>query len=138
MTFLVCLASSALEAKKLGYALSGGGARGYAHIGIIKVLEEQGIYPDYIAGTSFGAVAGAYYAMGCNASELEELLLKLDVPELLDDAGSRGQVNIAQKRWPTYGNLSLEIGSDWKAKLPSSLYVGNKLNLELARLTYKA
>lgn len=138
MTFLVWLASSALEAGKLGYALSGGGARGYAHIGIIKVLEEQGIYPDYIAGTSFGAVAGAYYAMGCNAAELEELLLKLDVPELLDDAGSRGQVNIAQKRWPTYGNLSLEIGSDWKAKLPSSLYVGNQLNLELARLAFPA
>ena len=47
---------------KIGYALGGGGARGLSHIGVMKVLEEHGIYPDVIAGTSIGALVGALYA----------------------------------------------------------------------------
>ena len=49
---------------KLGLALSGGGAKGFAHIGAIKAMEERGIYPDVISGTSAGAVVGALYAAG--------------------------------------------------------------------------
>jgi NTE family protein len=51
------------DGAKIGYAL-GGGARGLSHIGVIKVLEEHGIYPDVIAGTSIGALVGALYASG--------------------------------------------------------------------------
>ena len=65
------------EAKSLGYAFSGGGARGYAHIGMLKVLAEEGIYPEYIAGTSFGALVGSLYSMGYNPTEIESLFFKI-------------------------------------------------------------
>ncbi|MEM1320715.1 MAG: patatin-like phospholipase family protein [Bacteroidota bacterium] len=55
---------------KFGIVLSGGGIRGLAHIGVIKVLEEEGIYPQYIAGTSAGAIVGALYAAGYGAEDV--------------------------------------------------------------------
>lgn len=58
---------------RIGLALGGGFARGLAHVGILKVLEEEGIVPDYIAGTSVGAVIGAAYCSGVSAKELEEI-----------------------------------------------------------------
>lgn len=127
-----------LDAKGLGYALSGGGARGFAQIGILKVLEEEGIYPDHISGTSIGAVIGALYAMGYPAPEIERMILEIDVYELLEDRYEREDIYIGQKRWPQYGNITLNMGSDWMPRLPSSLYIGNKLNLTLARLAFPA
>jgi NTE family protein len=61
--------------KKTGLVLSGGGARGIAHIGILKALEESGIKPDIITGTSSGAIIGAFYAAGYAVSEIEEIIL---------------------------------------------------------------
>lgn len=58
---------------RIGLALGGGFARGLAHVGILKVLEDEGIVPDYIAGTSVGAVIGAAYCSGVSAKELEEI-----------------------------------------------------------------
>ncbi len=62
---------------KLGIALSGGGARGLAHIGVLKVLEKAGIKPDFIAGTSMGGVIAAAYAFGQTPAQMEEEALKL-------------------------------------------------------------
>jgi len=118
----------------VGYAFSGGGARGYAHIGILKVLEENGIRPDYITGTSMGAIVGALYSTGYNAAQIEELLLKLNWDTLLDDVFPRKRLYIGQKRWAPYGAVNLEIGDNWQPRLPSSVWVGNGLNLELARI----
>lgn len=59
--------------KKLGLALSGGGAKGFAHIGVFKMLEECALLPDVIAGTSVGALMGALYADGYRADEIKEL-----------------------------------------------------------------
>ena len=70
--------------KKLGLVLSGGGARGYAHIGILKVLDELKIKPDYIAGTSMGAIIGAAYALGMSASEIEKKADELKLYKYLD------------------------------------------------------
>ena len=61
--------------QKMGLALGGGAARGYAHIGVLKVLEREGIPIDFIAGTSMGSLVGAYYACGFRLSELEEMAL---------------------------------------------------------------
>ena len=61
--------------KKLGLVLGGGSARGYAHIGVLKVLEREGIPIDLIAGTSMGSLIGAHYACGFHPSELEEMAL---------------------------------------------------------------
>ena len=59
---------------KIGLVLSGGGAKGFAHIGVIKVLEKAGVKIDYIGGTSMGAIVGALYASGYNASQLDSIL----------------------------------------------------------------
>lgn len=68
----------------VGLALGSGGNRGFAHIGVIKVLEENNIPVDIVAGTSAGSVVGALYAGGFHAKELEQLALKLDEKELRD------------------------------------------------------
>lgn len=74
--------------KKLGVALSGGGARGLAHIGLLKAFEEAGIQIDYMAGTSMGGIIGAAYASGMTPDEIEELTHEFknfrDVMKLMD------------------------------------------------------
>ena len=119
---------------KLGYALSGGGARGFAHLGVLKVLEEHGIQPDYICGTSMGAVIGALYAQGYDAQSIQDMLLKVKWQDAMDDSFKRKELYIGQKRWAPYGMGSLGIDDHGKIKLPSSVWIGNRLNLELARL----
>ncbi len=69
---------------KIGLALGGGAARGFAHIGVIKVLEAQGIVPDIIVGTSAGAVVGALYANGLNGFELQRAALDMDKDNVFD------------------------------------------------------
>jgi len=69
---------------KIGLALGGGAARGFAHIGVIKVLEAQGIVPDIVVGTSAGAVVGALYAAGNSGFELQKLAHTLDESKISD------------------------------------------------------
>ena len=76
--------ASAPRPLRIGLALGGGAARGFAHIGVIKILEGQGIVPDLIAGTSAGSVVGALYASGMNGFELQKLGLDLDEDTLAD------------------------------------------------------
>lgn len=64
------------EKKKLGMVLSGGGARGFAHLGVLQALEEMGITPDIISGTSAGAIAGALYADGHNPKEVAKIMME--------------------------------------------------------------
>jgi NTE family protein len=73
----------ALKNKKIGYALGGGGARGYFHIGVLKVLEEYNVFPDVIAGTSMGSIIGALYASGLNAKEIEQMAVGMDWKRLI-------------------------------------------------------
>lgn len=115
----------------IGYALSGGGARGFAHIGILKVLEEEGLRPDYISGTSIGAIIGALYAMGYDATEIQELSCNTDWTELMQNKPLRRDLYIGQKRWAPYGNAVFELDQHWKPKLPSSVFRVNSLNLKL-------
>jgi len=68
---------------KIGYALGGGAARGLSHIGVLKVLEEFGIFPDVIAGTSMGAIIGALYAGGHSAREIKRLALDLNWKKMM-------------------------------------------------------
>ncbi len=64
--------------QSVGLVLSGGGAKGIAHIGVIQALEENGIPIDYVAGTSMGAIVGALYAMGYTPQEMLDLILSKD------------------------------------------------------------
>src|SRR5690606_36789666 len=84
---LISLTISAQENQrpKFGLVLSGGGAKGLAHIGVLKVLEEQGIKIDYIGGTSMGAIIGDLYASGFNASQLDSIFKSVDADALLQD-----------------------------------------------------
>ncbi|MBX9899798.1 MAG: patatin-like phospholipase family protein, partial [Burkholderiaceae bacterium] len=74
----------ALKSIKIGLALGGGAARGFAHIGVIKVLEAQGINVDVVAGTSAGSVVGAMYAAGNNGFALQKLALEMDEATISD------------------------------------------------------
>ena len=73
------------QRKKVGLVLSGGGAKGVAHIGVLKVLEEAGIPIDYIAGTSMGSLVGALYAIGYDARTMDSLVRKQNWMFLLSD-----------------------------------------------------
>jgi len=68
----------------LGYALSGGGAKGFAHLGALLVLEKCGLKPDIISGTSAGALAGVFYADGFHPNEIAELFRKRNSESLLN------------------------------------------------------
>ncbi|MHC6226727.1 patatin-like phospholipase family protein [Pseudomonas sp. X10] len=83
---------------KVGLVLSGGAARGLAHIGVLKALEEQGVHVDAIAGTSMGAVIGGLYASGYKVEELEKLALSIDWQQALSDAPPRKDVPFRRKQ----------------------------------------
>ncbi len=78
--------------------LSGGAARGLAHIGVLKALEEQGVVIDAIAATSMGAVVGGLYAAGYSIAELEQLALEVDWQQALSDAPSREDIPFRRKQ----------------------------------------
>ena len=73
------------EDLKVGLVLSGGGAKGMAHIGALKVIEEAGIRIDYIGGTSMGAIVGALYASGYTSGQLDSLFSSTDFAALIQD-----------------------------------------------------
>ncbi|MDE7084299.1 MAG: patatin-like phospholipase family protein, partial [Clostridia bacterium] len=70
--------------KKIGLALGSGGARGVAHLGVLKALEEEGIRPDYITGCSMGSVVGAGYASGLSVDAMFSIVKKLKAIKLID------------------------------------------------------
>ncbi len=72
---------------KIALALGGGAARGFAHIGVIKALEAQGISPDIVVGTSAGSVVGAFYAAGLNGFQIQELSMNMGEDQVLDGSG---------------------------------------------------
>ena len=74
-----------LSRTKLGLALGAGGAKGYAHIGVLAVLEEAGYTVDYVSGSSIGAVVGAWLALGRDAGEVEDTMRKAFTPETVED-----------------------------------------------------
>ncbi|GIZ07847.1 patatin-like phospholipase family protein [Flavobacterium sp. UMI-01] len=83
---------------KIGLVLSGGGAKGFAHIGVLKVLEEAGVKIDYIGGTSMGAIVGGLYATGYNAKQLDSIFRATNFDELLSDYIPRASKNFYEKR----------------------------------------
>jgi len=123
-----CFAESEIpERPRVGLVLSGGGARGFAHIGVLKVLEEAGIEIDYITGTSMGSIVGGLYAIGYRADELEELVLEQDWDELLYDKISRRSISIEEKEDKEKFIGSFPI-SGIKISLPKGLVAGQKVS----------
>jgi NTE family protein len=91
-------AQEAPKRPKIGLVLSGGGAKGFAHIGVLRVLEETGVKIDYIGGTSMGAVVGGLYATGYNAQQIDSIFHDTNFNELLSDFIPRSSKSFYEKR----------------------------------------
>jgi len=124
---------------KIGLVLAGGGAKGFAHVGVIKVLEELRIPIDYIAGTSMGAIVGGFYAMGMSSEELEEIILTTDWHDKFQDKPDRKyrswQRKLEEHLYMVNSNVGFREG---RLTLPQGVIGGQKINLLLRELTQPA
>lgn len=139
--FLPLFAHASVDASdatrpKVGLVLSGGAARGLAHIGVLKALEEQGIKIDAIAGTSMGAVVGGLYASGYKIDELEKLALTIDWQAALSDAPPREDVPFRRKQDDRdfLVKQKLSFRDDGSLGLPLGVIQGQNLALLLESL----
>ena len=119
---------------KVGLVLSGGGAKGFAHIGVLKVLEEAGVRIDYIGGTSMGAMIGALYSSGYLANELDSIVTSIDYTDLMQDNLPRRSKSIYQKVNSEKYALALPL-KNGKLALPSAVSKGQNIFNMLSRLT---
>ncbi|PHR56752.1 MAG: hypothetical protein COA47_12535 [Robiginitomaculum sp.] len=120
---------------KIGLVLGGGGALGLSHVGIIQRLEEEGIRPDIVVGTSIGAVVGATYTSGYSGAELSVLVDDLDWENMFADASHRSRLNFRRKQDDVDFPIRLKIGIGKDGlKLPRGAIEGQKLYFELTRL----
>lgn len=118
------------ERKKVGLVLSGGGAKGVAHIGVLKVLEEAEVPIDYIAGTSMGAIIGGLYAIGYTTGELDSLVRNQDWLALLSDRVSRRDKLLSEKEVTDTYLVSLALDLKKKFSIPAGVLAGQSvLNL---------
>jgi NTE family protein len=112
----------------VGLVLSGGGARGYAHLGVLKVLEENRIPVDCIAATSMGAVVGGLYASGMSAKEMEDRLASVNLTDIAFDVTARADLPQARREDERLYLNSLPFGfGPHGFKLPAGLVQGNRL-----------
>ncbi len=130
---LFCLFLLPLSGKGLAYVFSGGGARGFAQLGILKVLEEEGIYPDYVIGSSVGSLMGATYSMGYSAVEVESLMIELNLLGAVFERQLRGKLFEKDKRWLDYGTLRLPMNEKGIPRLPEGFISGVKLDQGFSR-----
>ncbi len=119
---------------KVGLVLSGGGAKGFAHVGVLKVLEEAGVRVDYIAGTSMGSIVGALYASGYSATELDSILRVHDFDDLIQNKLPRSSFSFYQKENMGKYAITLPV-KDWKIGLPSAISSGQNVFNLLSQLT---
>jgi NTE family protein len=121
---------------RIGLVLSGGGARGAAHIGVLKVLEDLHIPIDAIAGTSMGAVVGGLYASGLNAREIESIMTSLNWQDAFRDRPPREDLTFRRKEEDENFLVKFPLGLRGKhIQLPKGLIQGQKLSQTLRRLT---
>ena len=117
---------------KIGLVLSGGGARGAAHLGVLKVLEENQIPIDYIAGTSFGALVGGLYASGYSADDLNHILETINWQAVLSSEAPRSSRSFRRKQDDDGFLIKFRLGiKNGKLELPSGLITPNNLRLML-------
>jgi NTE family protein len=118
--------NSATERPKVGLILSGGGAKGLAHVGVLKVLEEAGIRPDYIGGTSMGSIVGGLYAIGYSVDSLEEIAKNTNWEYYLTDEISRRNLTLEEKEDFDRFFISFPV-KDNKIKIPSGVISGQNI-----------
>jgi NTE family protein len=128
--------SASAHRPRIGLVLSGGGARGIAHIGVLKVLEEERVPIDAIAGTSMGAVVGGLYASGLTAKEIERIVTSLNWQDAFRDRPPREDLTLRRKQEDQNFLVKFPLGiRGHKLVLPKGLVQGQRLNEMLRRLT---
>lgn len=123
------------DSPKIGLVLSGGGAKGFLHIGVLKVLEEVGMPIDYIAGTSMGALVGGLYAAGYSIDMLTELSMEMDWIDLFSDEIRRRNIPMDEKEFDGLYLITLPI-LDRSVGLPSGVVAGHRVSLLLNNLLW--
>ncbi len=124
------------ERPKIGYVFSGGGAKGMAHVGVLKVLEEVGLQPDYITGTSMGSIMGGLYSIGYSADEIATIIETVDWGSVLTNEIPANQVIMRRKG--DYSKFMMEMPVyNGKPELPSGLIEGQKLSELFSDLTWR-
>lgn len=126
--FFLALPTSAQQRKKVGVVLSGGGAKGVAHIGALKVIEEAGIPIDYIVGTSMGSIIGGLYSIGYTPEQLDSMVKKQDWTFLLSDRIKRSQQTMSEREKSETYVLSLPLtGKGFKEQASGGVIKGQNL-----------
>jgi NTE family protein len=133
---LILLSATTLLAQqrpKVGLVLSGGGAKGIAHIGVLKAIDSAGLKIDYVTGTSMGSIIGAMYATGYSGNQIEKITKKLNWDELLSGKPIYTDVSIDEK--DEFGQYSAEIGfKNKKPQFATGLIDSQELWLVLNRM----
>src|SRR5512139_632827 len=121
---------------KIGLVLAGGGAKGAAHVGVLKVLEEMHIPIDYVAGTSMGSIIGGLYASGMSPEEIEREIQKIDWKDVFIDEPNREDRSFRRKQDDRLYVFKAKPGfNKGKVELPLAYIHGQKFDLQLNRLT---
>jgi len=123
---------------RIGLVLSGGGARGAAHVGVLRVLEDMRIPVDYVAGTSMGAIIGGLYASGLSADEIATAVERMDWAKMFNDDLDRAERSFRRKRDDDFLLVKAQAGFDYKSrefKLPLGLVEGQRITLAVKDLT---
>ena len=125
-----------VRAQKVGLVLSGGGAKGLAHVGVLKQLEKNHIPIDYIVGTSMGAVIGGMYSAGYSPNEIEQIVLSPEFQRWTSGKPLESKTFnfLTAEPSPSALRLGIAIDSTFKARVSTNLVNDLNLNLALARL----
>jgi NTE family protein len=129
------MAQATLPRPKVGLVLSGGGAKGFAHIGVLKVLEEINMPVDCLAGASMGSIIGGLCAIGYKSDSLAALALREDWLQLFNDAATRRDLPMEEKLWDGRYIANFPIRKR-NVQLPAGLIAGQKISALLSRLTW--
>ncbi len=135
------LISNIYSQQKVGLVLSGGGAKGFAHIGVLKALEENNIPIDYITGTSMGAIIGGLYASGYTPAEIEKLILSDESKRWATGIIEPKHIYYFKKEPDNAEILNIDIlldGKNFKAKLPTNLIETHQLDFAAMHLFAEA
>ena len=122
---------------RVGVVLSGGGAKGFAHIGVLKVIEEAGLPVDYIGGTSMGGIIGALYAMGYDLETMIQLTREQNWDAVMSDAIPQKYISVDEKRMDRHYLATFPFRNK-KIQMKSAIHEGEMINLLLAKLTSPA
>ncbi len=109
---------------KVGLVLSGGGAKGLAHIGVLKVIDSLGVKIDYVAGTSMGSIIGALYASGYSGKQLDSIFHEIDFDNIINDNLPRSSTAFSERANMEKYAIKLPF-NDFKIKLPSAISRGH-------------